>query len=151
MYTKSNCCDIPVQIMAEAEQTPPATSPSKVAQKIEQAQTTDAQLVAGFPEFTTAHKSLMAKHLTREIYDKLKDLKTSNGYTLEKAIQTGVDNPHLGVGVTAGDEECYSLFKDLFDPVIEGWHGYKAGEVHKCDLDPTHITDAQLPDEFIVS
>lgn len=125
-------------------------SPNKLAQKIESAQQTDAKL-SGFPEFTPKHRSLMAKHLSREIYGKLKDATTSTGYTLERAIQTGVDNPHLGVGITAGDEESYHVFKDIFDPVIEGWHGYKPDAKHKCDLDPSHVTEGDLPNEFIVS
>ena len=125
-------------------------SPTKVGQKLQDAQATDA-LLSGFPEFTPAHRSLMAKELTRDIYNSLRDKKTSTGYTLENAMQTGVDNPHLGVGITAGDEESYQVFKEIFDPVIEGWHGYKPDAVHKCDLDPAHVTDAQLPDEYIVS
>ncbi|RLO08770.1 hypothetical protein DYB28_006073 [Aphanomyces astaci] len=129
---------------------PGSASPSKIAQKIENAQNLDAGLL-GYPQFTPAHRSLMSKHLTRDLYEKLKGLKTSTGYTLERAIQTGVDNPHLGVGVTAGDEESYVIFKDLFDQVIEGWHGYKKDAVHKRDLDPTHLTDAKLPDDFIIS
>lgn len=125
-------------------------SPSKLAQKITSAQDTDATLT-GYPDLSPAHKSLMAKHLSREIFSSLKEAKTSSGYTLERAIQTGVDNPHLGVGVTAGDEESYTTFKALFDPVIEGWHGYGPDAIHKCDLDPTHLTNATLPDEYIVS
>ncbi|KAF1325121.1 Creatine kinase, mitochondrial precursor, partial [Globisporangium splendens] len=132
------------------ESTPAPSSPNKLAQKIENAQATDAQL-AGFPQFTPAHRSLMAKHLTRDVYAKLKDARTSTGYTLDRAVQTGVDNPHLGVGITAGDEESYHIFKDIFDPVIEGWHGFKPDAVHKCDMDPTHVVDGKLPDEFIVS
>jgi len=93
----------------------------------------------------------MSKCLTKEIYEKLKLTQTSAGYTLEKAIQTGVDNPHLGVGITAGDEESYEVFKEIFDPVIEGWHGYKPEDTHKMDMDPSHITDGELPDEYIVS
>ncbi|TYZ68110.1 hypothetical protein PybrP1_008377 [[Pythium] brassicae (nom. inval.)] len=86
---------------------------------IEIAQATDAQL-AGSPHFTPAHRSLMAKHLTREVYARLKTTTPSAGYTLDRAVQTSVDNPHLGVGVTAGDEESYHVFNELFDPVIEG-------------------------------
>ncbi|GLE11121.1 hypothetical protein PINS_up023429 [Pythium insidiosum] len=136
--------------MADDAAAAPPSSPNKLAQKIESAQATDAKIM-GFPDLTPQHRSLMAKHLTREIYAKLKDAKTSTGYTLDRAIQTGVDNPHLGVGITAGDEESYHVFKEIFDPVIEGWHGFKPDAVHKCDMDPTHIKDGVLPDEFIVS
>ena len=45
-------------------------------------------------------------------------------YTFHNAIQTGVETPHLGVGITAGDEESWTLFKDLYYPVIKGWHNY---------------------------
>lgn len=48
--------------------------------------------------------------------------------------------PHLGVGATAGDEECWDLFKDLYYPIIKDWHGYDAEtQVHPVDLDPTKI------------
>ena len=35
------------------------------------------------------HSNHMAKHLTLEIYAKLRDVKTPNGYTLDECIQTG--------------------------------------------------------------
>ena len=42
---------------------------------------------------------------------------------MDSCIQTGVDNPGhpfiMTVGLTAGDEECYDTFKELFDPVID--------------------------------
>ena len=37
---------------------------------------------------------------------------------------TGVVTPHLGVGATAGDEDCWETFKDLYYPIIKEWHGY---------------------------
>lgn len=92
------------------------------------------------PAFTDKHKSLMAKHLTPEIFTALKDLKTSKGYTLSHAIQTGVMTPHLGVGITAGDEESWELFKDIYYPVINGWHNYDpTTQVHKSDLNAENL------------
>ncbi|RYY87198.1 hypothetical protein EON63_04470 [archaeon] len=45
-----------------------------------------------------------------------------------------------GVGATAGDEECWELFKDLFYPIIHGWHGYDAyTQKHPVDLNPDHL------------
>jgi len=88
------------------------------------------------PKFGPEHKSLMAKTLTPELFNKLKDLKTSKGYSLSNAIQTGVVTPHLGVGATAGDEESWEVFKDLYYPIIKGWHGYDAyTQKHPVDLD----------------
>jgi len=88
------------------------------------------------PEFGADNKSAMAKAVTQETWDKLKDVKSSKGYTLSNAIQTGCLLPHLGVGCTAGDEECWDLFKELYYPVIKAWHGYDAEtQTHPTDLD----------------
>ena len=99
-----------------------------------------------YPVFTEKHVSLMAKCLTKELYEKLKDKSSSKGYTLDAAIQTGIDNAHLGVGVVAGDEECYQVFKELMDPVIEGWHGFKPEDTHETDLDISKLTGSDKLD-----
>ena len=59
-----------------------------------------------------------------QVFEKLKDTKSPKGYTLSNAIMTGVVTPHLGVGATAGDEDCWETFKDLYYPIIKEWHGY---------------------------
>nr|CCA27873.1 creatine kinase putative [Albugo laibachii Nc14] len=99
-----------------------------------------------YPVFTSKHRSLMAKHLTKELYEELKDLSTSKGFTLDQAIQTGVDNAHLGVGIVAGDEECYEVFKKIMDPVIEGWHQFKTEDMHHTDLDVSKLQNADKID-----
>ena len=92
------------------------------------------------PKFTDAHRSAMKKHLTPELYEKLKDVKSSKGYTLSNAVQTGCLLPHLGVGACAGDEESWDLFKDLYYPIIKEWHGYDAyTQKHPTDLDPSKL------------
>mmetsp|Transcript_21644 Transcript_21644/g.21790 ORF Transcript_21644/g.21790 Transcript_21644/m.21790 type:complete len:448 (-) Transcript_21644:116-1459(-) len=98
------------------------------------------------PNFGPEHKSAMAKHLTPELFEKLKDVQSSKGYSLSNVIMTGVVTPHLGVGATAGDEECFDLFKDLYYPIIKQWHGYDAEtQTHPVDLDPSKLvfTDDQ--------
>jgi len=92
------------------------------------------------PKFGEEHKSLMSKVLTADLFEKLKDAKSEKGYSLSNAIMTGVVTPHLGVGCTAGDEECWEIFKDLYYPVIKGWHGYDAyTQKHPVDLDPSKL------------
>lgn len=58
------------------------------------------------------HKNIMARNLTLNLYAKLRDLRTPNGFTIDDAIQTGVD--HKGkfstTGIIAGDEESYTVF-----------------------------------------
>jgi len=94
------------------------------------------------PKFGAGHKSLMAKTLTQELFDKLKDKKSNLGYTLSNAIQTGVETPHLGVGCCAGDEDSFTVFKELYNPVIAGWHGgYDPDTMtHPTDLNADNVT-----------
>merc|ERR1719386_80622 len=73
----------------------------------------------------------MADALKRkpEIYGKLRNLRTRAGVGLAKCIKTGMDNrghPMIKtLGVVAGDGECYEVFRELFDPVIE--HRFGSG------------------------
>jgi ATP:guanido phosphotransferase, N-terminal domain len=76
--------------------------------------------------FTSSFLFLFFFFLFLKIFEKLKDVKSSKGYSLSNAIMTGVVTPHLGVGATAGDEECWELFKELYYPIIKEWHGYDA-------------------------
>jgi hypothetical protein len=49
------------------------------------------------------------------------------------------------VGMTAGDEESYSVFADLFDPVIDIRHGgYKPDAKHPTNLDPSQLSSTQI-------
>jgi creatine kinase len=92
------------------------------------------------PPFTNKHKSLMRKTLTPKLFAKLKDVKSSKGYSLSNAIQAGVLRPHLAVGITCGDEECFTLFKDIIYPAVEGLHKFDpTTQEHKSDLDPTKL------------
>ncbi|KAH8286542.1 hypothetical protein KR054_011257 [Drosophila jambulina] len=76
-------------------------------------------------------KSLLKKHLTKEIFDKLKT-KTTPTYhsTLLHCINSGLCNHDSGVGVYAPDPEAYTVFADLFDPIIEEYHGFCKSDTH---------------------
>ncbi|XP_046467152.1 arginine kinase [Neodiprion pinetum] len=67
--------------------------------------------------------SLLKKYLTRDVFDKLKKRKTSYGSTLLHVIQSGVENLDSGIGIYAPDPEAYTVFAELFDPIIEDYHG----------------------------
>ena len=113
-------------------------------------------LLNGYPDLGV-HNNWMAKCLTTDIYLKLAPLKTPKGFTLDRAIQTGVDNPGhpfiMTVGMVAGDEESYTEFADLFDPVIEARHnGYKKTNTHKTDLDSTKLQGGDdLDPKYVLS
>merc|ERR1712159_733543 len=82
----------------------------------------------------------------------LKGKKTAGGCTLAQCMKTGVDNPghpHIKtVGLVACDEECYTTFKELFDPVISARHnGYAADAQQPTNLDIAQLSDTDIDPE----
>ena len=92
-----------------------------------------------YPNFTKDNKSLMAKYFTKEVFEKLKDKKTANGFSIFDAINSGVKNPDSGIGAYAGDKESYTLFAPFFDPIIEEYHGFKKTDKHQSNLNPDDL------------
>jgi len=108
-----------------------------------------------YPDFSK-HNNHMSKSLTPELYAKYRDLSTPGGYTLDQAIQTGVDNPGhpfiMTVGATLGDEWTYDTFKEIFDVIIARRHdGYPADGIHKTDLDFTKLKNAKFDEKYVLS
>ena len=92
----------------------------------------------------SAENTLLAEHLSPVMYSTLINKCTSKGYTLDMAIQVGVDEecsatPSSHPGIVAGDEECYDTFRELFHLVISECHGLPQGgamEPNKNQLSP---------------
>ena len=107
-----------------------------------------------YPNFPENCRSLLCKYLTPEVFELLKERKTSNGFTLEQAINSGVQNPDSSIGVYAGDKESYTVFGPLFDPIIEAYHhGFSKNDSHHSNMEPD-LLKAPNPDpegEFILS
>lgn len=99
-----------------------------------------------YPMSIEDSSSLLAKHLTKEIFEKLRDKRTVNDYTLAQAINSGVQNPDSGTGVYAGDEQSYEMFAPLFDPIIYEYHGHSKEDKHQSDLNPANLK-APNPDK----
>merc|ERR1712136_614332 len=75
-----------------------------------------------FPEIKSKH-SLVAKHVTKERWDKLSGIVTkTSGVTLAKAIACAVEFDNQHCGMYAGDEDSYIDFADVFDPLICEYH-----------------------------
>merc|ERR1719214_217456 len=96
------------------------------------------------------HSNFMAEFLVKNpaVYDNLKGKKTAGGSTLAHCIKTGVDNPghpHIKtVGLVACDEDCYSVFRELFDPVTIARQNYdhtQAPQPTNMDINQLSTTD----------
>merc|ERR1719201_925271 len=113
----------------------------------------DGATPAQMPDLSK-HSNFMAEFLVANpgVYDELKGLKTSSGTTLAQCMKTGVDNPghpHIKtVGLVACDEECYTTFKDLFDPVTSARHGgHDVTSKQPTNMDLTQLSDTDIDPE----
>jgi hypothetical protein len=87
--------------------------------------------LASMPKFQAGTTSLLAKHLTRKVWNELKDKKDYYDCRFKQCIFSGckvVDGP---IGVYAGSHLSYTAFAPLFDPIIEEIHNYSAKDEHK--------------------
>jgi len=93
-----------------------------------------------FPEIKSTH-SLVAKHVTKEVYDKLSGHVTkTSGFTLDKAIACAVEFDNQHCGIYAGDGDSYEDFKEVFEPLIQEYHGISTDAKHTSDMDFNKIT-----------
>jgi len=93
-----------------------------------------------------SEKSLVAKYVTPEIWDKYSSHKTKNSeFTLSKAIACAVEFDNQHCGIYAGDQDSYADFAEVFDPIIQDYHGIDADVVHISDMDSSKIT-GEIPD-----
>jgi protein-arginine kinase len=91
------------------------------------------------PNIRSTH-SLVAKYVTKPLWDKLSSVKTAtSGFTLAKAIACAVQFDDQHCGIYAGDWDSYKDFAEVFDPIIQEYHGISADAVHTSDMDPDHI------------
>merc|ERR1712037_918131 len=85
--------------------------------------------------------SLVATHVTKEKWDKLKAIETKTcGFTLAKACACAIEFDNQHCGIYAGDWDSYKDFADVFDPIIQEYHGISATSKHTSDMDASKIT-----------
>jgi len=91
--------------------------------------------MSDFPDIKSKH-SLVAKYVTKPIWDKLSSVVTpTSGFTLAKAIACAVEFHNQHCGIYAGDWDSYKIFAEVFDPLIQEYHGIAADAVHTSDMD----------------
>merc|ERR1712203_530512 len=93
------------------------------------------KMAAPFPEIKSTH-SLVAKHVTKEKWEKLAEHKTAtSGFTLAQAIACAVEYDDQHCGIYAGDADSYKDFAEVFDPLICEYHGLEADFAHTSDME----------------
>ncbi|KAH8366084.1 hypothetical protein KR093_008889, partial [Drosophila rubida] len=115
-----------------------------------------AKLEEGFAKLAASDsKSLLKKYLTKEVFDNLKNKVTPTfKSTLLDVIQSGLENHDSGVGIYAPDAEAYTVFADLFDPIIEDYHGgFKKTDKHPASDfgDVSSFGNVDPTNEYVIS
>merc|ERR1712123_273425 len=84
-----------------------------------------AKIMSGeFPVIKSEH-SLVKKHVTKERWDRVKDISTKTcGFTIAKACACAIEFDNQHCGIYAGDWDCYKDFAEIFDAVIQDYHGF---------------------------
>jgi len=91
------------------------------------------------PEIKSKH-SLVAKYVTAPLWEKLSGVVTKTaGFSLAKAIACAVQFDDQHCGIYAGDWDSYKDFSEVFDPLIQEYHGITADAVHTSDMDVSKI------------
>merc|ERR1712142_698902 len=99
----------------------------------------DRILQKQFPHIRSEH-SLVAKHVTKDKWDRLQGIVTKTSeFTLSKAIACAVQFNNQHCGIYAGDWDSYKDFADVFDPIIQEYHGIKPDAKHTSDMDVSKI------------
>merc|ERR1711902_466871 len=108
-------------------------------EKVELYQAMPAQTNGPFPNIQSKH-SLVAKHVTKDKWEQLKGIKTkTSGFTLIQAIACAVDFDNQHCGIYAGDWDSYKDFSEIFDAIIQDYHGISADAKHTSDMDPEKV------------
>jgi len=63
----------------------------------------------------------------------------TSGFTLGQAIACAVEFDDQHCGIYAGDADSYKDFADVFDPIIQEYHGISADSTHTSDMDAEKI------------
>ena len=108
----------------------------------------------GFPEFPETCQSLLKKYLTRDVWEQLKDRRTSAGVSLQDCNRSGLANVDSHIGLYAGDAESYTVFAPLFEPIIADCHpGFSGTTAQRPDLGTVsfHPANPDPDGKYIIS
>lgn len=98
--------------------------------------------------FPAGTKSLLAKHMTKEIWEEYKDQSDGSGVTFKTCVFSGVKNLDSGIGLYAGSQDSYDKFSKLFEAVILDYHkGYTKETGHKSDMSSEGLVNGEFSEE----
>lgn len=103
--------------------------------------------MTGFPVFPAGTKSLLSKHLSRDLWNKFADEKDQYGVSFKQCVFSGCQNVDSGIGVYAGSEDSYKKFADFFDLIVEDYHKHKKNDKHVSDMTVDRLNAPPFPED----
>ena len=103
--------------------------------------------IVDFPTFPEGTKSLLSKHLSRQIWNQLKDKKDKYGFTFREAIFSGAKNTDSGIGCYAGSHDSYKTFAPFFDKIVEDYHKHGKDAKHVSNMNAKELQAPPLEGE----
>merc|ERR1712106_1071636 len=86
-------------------------------------------------------KSMVAKYIDFDVWkDLCEEVTATSAFTLRKAISCSVMFSNQTCGIYTGDGESYVIFKRVFDPIIQEYHGIVSNYTYSSDMDSSKIT-----------
>ncbi|CAI9726195.1 arginine kinase-like [Octopus vulgaris] len=70
--------------------------------------------------------SLLKIHLNTEKLENLKSKRTKYGGTINDCIRVGCKYPNISIGIYACDQNAYTTFAEIFEPIIKAYHNMTA-------------------------
>jgi hypothetical protein len=105
----------------------------------------EAADLSGFPIFPPGTSSLLSKHLTRDLFQKLANVSDPHGFPFREAIFSGCKNVDSGIGVYAGSHDSYTTFAPFFDKIIQDYHGHKPTDMHQAESPKVILNAPDFP------
>ena len=73
------------------------------------------------------------------------------GFSLDRALASGIANKDSGMGIYAGDADTYTVFSPLLLPIIQEYHNIAPGTVHESNRAMVTLADPDPHRRYILS
>ena len=100
--------------------------------------------IYGYPIFPPGTNSLLKKYMTRELWSNMKGLTDEAGFSFKQAIFRGCKNTDTIIGIVAGSHNSYHAFAEIFDKIIEDYHGHAKQAKHTTNLNAADLKVEQF-------
>lgn len=93
--------------------------------------------------------SLLAKFLTKDVFEEYKDKKTSKWVNLLDIIKWWLKRPNSKIWIYAWDHESYTTFEKIFKPIVEQFHWVDENEKYEWELEEIKLSLNIDPKSYI--